>query len=198
MIRKIIRIFTQLIPQTIKYAPHCVLFAMSGARDVIAEDIESFKRHRNIKVRSEMRALIILLTDTPYYRTLFYRRLGRVCRLVRWYAKEPPTFTIDCEIGGGCYLAHPFATILAAKKIGKNFSCRQCTTLGNKQDGDNDSKPTIGDNVTLGANVCIIGGIHIGDNVTVGAGSVVVKDCPAGCTVVGNPARIIKKTTCDG
>lgn len=52
--------------------------------------------------------------------------------------------------------------------------------------------PTIGDNVSLGANVVIIGGVHIGNNVTIGAGSVVVKDVPDNAVVVGNPGRVIK------
>ena len=69
--------------------------------------------------------------------------------------------------------------------------CRQCTTIGNKRDGRNDLIPTIGDNVVMGANVCIIGDVVIGDNVIIGAGSVVVNDVPSNCVVVGNPARII-------
>ena len=89
--------------------------------------------------------------------------------------------------------SHPYATIINAKSIGRNFSFRQCTTIGNKIDGRNDLVPTIGDNVTLGANVCIIGDIHIGNNVIIGAGCVVVKDVPDNCIVVGNPMRIIKK-----
>lgn len=36
------------------------------------------------------------------------------------------------------------------------------------------------------------GGVKIGDNVKIGAMSVVIKDVPSNCTVVGNPARIIK------
>lgn len=63
-----------------------------------------------------------------------------------------------------------------------------CTTLGKK--GDN--RPVIGDNVSLGCNVTIIGGVHIGNNVTVGAGSVVVKDVPDNCIVAGNPAKVIR------
>lgn len=51
----------------------------------------------------------------------------------------------------------------------------------------------IGDNVTLGGNVTIIGPVHIGNNVIVGAGSVVVKDVPDNCIVAGNPARIIRR-----
>lgn len=56
----------------------------------------------------------------------------------------------------------------------------------------NNGRPIIGNNVNLGANVVIIGNIHIGDNVIVGAGSVVVKDIPDNCIVAGNPARIIR------
>jgi putative colanic acid biosynthesis acetyltransferase WcaB len=75
--------------------------------------------------------------------------------------------------------------------IGENFTIRHSLTIGNR--GDNNTKcPVIGNNVNVGANVCIIGDIDIGDSVNIGAGSIVVKDIPAYSTVVGNPARIIK------
>jgi serine acetyltransferase len=64
------------------------------------------------------------------------------------------------------------------------------TTLGNK--GSNrGERPTIGDNVFLGAAVCIIGDVTIGSDAVVGAGSVVVKDVQEGQIVAGNPARVI-------
>jgi maltose O-acetyltransferase len=57
------------------------------------------------------------------------------------------------------------------------------------------AKPiTIGNNVWIGGNVCVLGGVHIGDNVVIGAGSVVVKDIPSNCVAVGNPCRVIKNT----
>ena len=37
------------------------------------------------------------------------------------------------------------------------------------------------------------GPIKIGNNVVIGAGSVVTKSVPDNCTVVGNPARIIRR-----
>ena len=61
-----------------------------------------------------------------------------------------------------------------------------------KADGDNDNRPIIGDNVTLGVNVTVIGGVTIGNNVIIGAGSVVVKDIPDNSIAVGNPCRVIK------
>ncbi len=50
----------------------------------------------------------------------------------------------------------------------------------------------IGNNVWIGANSTIIGGVAIGDNSVIGAGSVVTKDVPPNILAVGNPAKFIK------
>jgi acetyltransferase-like isoleucine patch superfamily enzyme len=46
---------------------------------------------------------------------------------------------------------------------------------------------------TIGTGATILGNVHIGAASIVGAGSVVTRDVPAGSTVAGNPARIIRK-----
>ena len=51
---------------------------------------------------------------------------------------------------------------------------------------------TIGSRVWIGGGAIILAGVSIGDDAIVGAGSVVTRDVPAGATVVGNPARVIK------
>ena len=56
---------------------------------------------------------------------------------------------------------------------------------------------TIGDNVWIGGNVCILPGVNIGDNVVIGAGSVVTKDLPDNVIAAGNPCRIIRNITDD-
>ena len=45
---------------------------------------------------------------------------------------------------------------------------------------------------SIGANATILPGVTIGPGAMVGAGSVVTKDVPAGVTVTGNPAKVLK------
>ena len=52
---------------------------------------------------------------------------------------------------------------------------------------------TIGEGSHIGIGACVIQGISIGNWCTIGAGTVVIEDVPDGCTLVGNPGRIIKK-----
>ncbi len=51
---------------------------------------------------------------------------------------------------------------------------------------------TIGNNVWIGGNVCVMPGVTIGNNCIIGAGSVVTKDIPPGKLAYGNPCKIIK------
>ncbi len=51
---------------------------------------------------------------------------------------------------------------------------------------------TVGNDVWIGGNVCVMPGVTIGDNCVIGAGSVVVKDIPSNSVAVGNPCRVIK------
>lgn len=51
----------------------------------------------------------------------------------------------------------------------------------------------IGRNVWIGGGSVIVPGVTIGDDVIVGAGAVVTRDVAAGTTVVGNPAKPVRK-----
>lgn len=49
------------------------------------------------------------------------------------------------------------------------------------------------ENTHIGAGAVVRQQISIGRSVLIGAGSVVIRDIPNGCTVVGNPGRILEK-----
>ena len=53
------------------------------------------------------------------------------------------------------------------------------------------NKIEVYDNVFLGANAMLMGGVKVGPNAIVAANSVVTKDVPENSVVAGNPARVI-------
>ncbi|WP_308556077.1 sugar O-acetyltransferase [uncultured Lactobacillus sp.] len=69
--------------------------------------------------------------------------------------------------------------------------------FGTREDGTkyliSYTKPiTVGNDVWIGGNVTVIGGVHIGNNVIVAAGAVVTKDVPDNTIVGGVPAKVIR------
>lgn len=87
------------------------------------------------------------------------------------------------HIGVGLKINHYVGIVIRAEcTIGRGLNIRQNTTIGRKN-SSGFGYISIGDNVDIGANSCIIGDIVIGDNVVIGAMSFVNKDIPAGMVV---------------
>jgi serine O-acetyltransferase len=53
--------------------------------------------------------------------------------------------------------------------------------------------PHLRKDVIVGSNACVLGAIEIGEGARIGSGSVVIKDVPAGATVVGVPGRVVRE-----
>lgn len=91
----------------------------------------------------------------------------------------------DTKIGGCCIKHFGLLIINHKCTIGTNFTVVPGTIIG-KSKG---KVPTIGNNVHVGANVSIVGGVTISDNAGIGAGSVVVHSVDEDTVVAGNPAK---------
>lgn len=175
------------------YIPHFMIYFLFGRkRTVINSDLDAISQQLNISMPKRLQ-LLYQLHNNRYFRHVFYYRIGPAFDLlISWYRPGDKYFWVpfSTKVGKGLKYAHPYSTVLNAESIGDNFSCLHCTTIGKK--GPGERRPRIGNNVTVGCHVAIIGDITVGNNVTIGAGSVVVKDIPDNVVVVGNPARIIK------
>lgn len=184
-IRSLMRLVTALM-FSILYIPHLII---GGGNPLVTSDLHKIQYQIGLKLPILIQ-LLYHLHNNRYYRNLFYHRIGPIkSAFIQWYRPGDRYFSISAttKVGDSMWIAHPYATIINAESIGSNFSCIHCTTIGAYK-----GRAIIGDNVSLGANVTIIGNVHIGNNVTIGAGSVVVRDLPDNCVAVGNPARVIK------
>ena len=173
-----------LSASTLRMLPHIALFLMH--RDKFKDDLMKVQDH-NDSVLNFIKAC----TRERTFRNLFYYRLGEYRSVfISWLLPPERTMHIWCPtIGPGAHFEHSYATYLNARSIGRDFYCLQLVTLGNGKEG----APVIGDHVRIMTGATVFGGITIGDHVTIGANTVVNKDVPPGCTVVGNPARIVRQ-----
>ncbi len=127
-------------------------------------------------------------------------KIVKVLKLI--YLKRCEAFNnayLATTIGGAKFETAPILphglngiVISCYSKIGANVTILQQVTIGQIRTNDNKA-PIIGNNVYIGAGAKIFGDIRIGNNVNIGANAVVLHDVPDNCTVVGVPARIIKR-----
>lgn len=130
-----------------------------------------------------------LFTIRPYYKVLFYHRLSIPLTIAKFLFGSYPIALSTKHIGGGLRMEHPYGSILYAKAIGDNLWVMHNVTIGQ----NHEKLPIIGNNVFCGVGACVLGDISVGDNVNIGANTVIVKDVPSDCTVIGNPAIIVKQ-----
>lgn len=78
-------------------------------------------------------------------------------------------------------------------EIGDDVLIYQGVTLGGTGKDTGKRHPTIGNNVMISSGAKVLGPFKVGDNSRIAAGAVVLHEVPPDCTVVGVPARVVKR-----
>ena len=96
-------------------------------------------------------------------------------------------------IGRRVFIDHGMGVVIGeTAEVGDGTTLYHGVTLGGTSWNKGKRHPTLGRNVVVGAGAKILGPIMIGDGARVGSNAVVVKDVPAGATVVGIPGRVVE------
>jgi serine O-acetyltransferase len=99
------------------------------------------------------------------------------------------------EFGPGFVLIHSNGVVInGSVRAGDNLMIEHQVTIG----AERRQSPALGSDVFIGAGAKVIGQVTIGDRARIGANAVVLRDVPAGSTVVGIPARPVERSEQSG
>lgn len=98
------------------------------------------------------------------------------------------------KIGCCVFIDHGMGVVIGeTAEIGDGCTIYQGVTLGGTSLYRGEKRhPTLGEGVVVGAGAKVLGGFKVGDGARIGSNAVVVKDVPAGATVVGIPGRVVE------
>ena len=99
-------------------------------------------------------------------------------------------------IGRRFFIDHGMGVVIGeTAEIGDDCTLYHGVTLGGTSWQKGKRHPTLANDVVVGAGAKVLGPITLADGVRVGSNAVVVKDVPAGATVVGIPGRVVARKT---
>jgi serine O-acetyltransferase len=99
-------------------------------------------------------------------------------------------------IGKGLFIDHGMGVVIGETAIvGDYVTIYHGVTLGGTgKETSGRRHPAVEDNAIIGAGAKVLGAITVGMNSKVGANAVVLQDVPSNSTVVGIPARMVKRS----
>lgn len=131
---------------------------------------------------------------------LYNKRMYTAARMISHFARFITGVEIHpgARIGRRVFIDHGMGVVIGeTSEIGEDSLIYKGVVLGGTTLEKGKRHPTLGKNVVVGSNACVLGPVIIGDGARIGSGSVVIKDVPAGATVVGVPGKIVEKKTVD-
>src|SRR5512139_1768117 len=98
------------------------------------------------------------------------------------------------KIGRRVFIDHGMGVVIGeTAEVGDDCTIYQGVTLGGTSLYRGTKRhPTLGRSVIVSAGAKVLGGFTVGDGAKVGSNAVVLKEVPAGATVVGIPGRIVE------
>ena len=120
-----------------------------------------------------------------------FRWLARfLSHLTRWFTGVE--IHPGAVLGRRLFIDHGMGVVIGeTAEIGDDCTLYHGVTLGGTTWEKGKRHPTLGRDVVIGAGAKVLGPLMIGDSVRIGSNAVVLKDVPAGATVVGIPGRIV-------
>jgi len=121
----------------------------------------------------------------------FLSHLGRVLTGVEIHP--------GATIGNRVFIDHGMGVVIGeTAEVGDDVTLYQGVTLGGTSLNPGKRHPTVEACVIVGSGAQILGPLTVGKGARVGANAVVLKDVPAGVTMVGIPARQVLPRTSEG
>jgi serine O-acetyltransferase len=98
------------------------------------------------------------------------------------------------KIGRCVFIDHGMGVVIGeTAEVGDGCTIYQGVTLGGTSLYRGEKRhPTLGPGVVVGAGAKVLGGFTVGEGARIGSNAVVVKEVPAGVSVVGIPGRVIE------
>lgn len=144
----------------------------------------------------------IVTTYPGLHAVLFHRLSHRLWNIgLKWLARvlsNLARFFTGIEIHPGAVIGRRFfidhgmgVVIGETAVIGDDCTLYHGVTLGGTSWKKGKRHPTLANNVVVGAGAKVLGPLQIGEGARIGSNAVVLKDVPAGATVVGVPGKLI-------
>jgi serine O-acetyltransferase len=170
----------------------------------LRDDIEA-TRARDPAARSRLEVVFCY----PGFQALLFYRMGNWLWRHRWYflgrfvshlGRILTAIDIHpgAKIGQRLFIDHGIGVVVGeTAEIGDDCTIYQGVTLGGTRPSADQAghkrHPTIGNNVIISSNAQVLGPFKVGDGARIGAAAVVLREVPAGATMVGNPARQVTR-----